>query len=183
MAELNQNAVNRPKRGLDELLSEDRTADLLFKYGIPYNHNHYNLPFYSVQSPNPPYSMYTGQHVPTHDPLAYIPGYEWWPQLVGPGTSAGYASQDYRTYNPSPLGSQLVPPQGLFTFNQNQLSGDFMHDVDPSTGAHIPQAGSSQASHAHPHPHAHGGTSNPNLPPGHENHEHRHYGHYGPPPP
>lgn len=65
--------------------------------------------------------------------MPYVPGSEWWPQLIGPaagqGFSAGYA------YQPTAMGSHLSGlPQGLFTFDQDQLSSDFMQGVPESDG-------------------------------------------------
>ena len=166
-------------------MGHDKTADLLFKYVTPLNRRryHHSLP-HSVQSSHPPYNMFSGQDMPpsSSDAMSYIPGYEWWPQLVGPGTGGGeICAQDFRPYQPTPLGSQLLPPQGLFTFNQANLSPEFVHDVDPSQ--HV----STHAGPSHSHQ-----SRNPSLPPGYEHHEqqqspyeqqHRPYERHGYPPP
>ncbi|KAI0094285.1 fungal-specific transcription factor domain-containing protein [Irpex rosettiformis] len=153
IAALNQSTDKRLKRGLDEALSEDKTADLLF----------------NVQSQ---YNTFAGQDLPSTsssaDAMSYIPGHEWWPQLVGPGTIGNWdlGMQDYRAYQAPPF----VPSQGLFAFDQGHLSTGF--NVDQSSSSH----------HVAPLQ-SHQGDRVPMFPREHEHHEHhRDYGHHGYPP-
>ncbi|KAI0697535.1 fungal-specific transcription factor domain-containing protein [Cytidiella melzeri] len=131
----NRSSEGRPKRGLQEVLGGDRSPGLLHQYSVP--HIATNEPSSSSpQNLSSPYAMFADEGIqsPPSSAMSYVPGYEWWPQLIGPGTGGGYVTPDYGAFQLSPMGSQLVPPQGLFTFDQNQLTSDFMQEVGAVSG-------------------------------------------------
>jgi hypothetical protein len=142
LVSLDQTFENRPKRGFDEVQGEDDRRDVLQQYGLR------SLPTEVPADPSTnrlhpfdtPQSMFANERIqsPASAATSYIPSYDWWPQFIGSGLSAGYGMQDYGAFQPSPFGSQLVPPQGFFTFDQNQLTSDFMQDVGNSATATHP---------------------------------------------
>lgn len=160
--------AERPKRDVEQALGVDRNSDLLMRYGVtPTSRasSSTSTPS-SMQSTNSPYGMYANAATTTMQPeqstISFIPGYEWWPQLVGPGTGGGFTNQEYDVFQPPPLGSQIMPPQGLFTFDGSQITSDFMHNVGVA-GTNIPEAQQPQQPHQQPH--------QPHQPQHHQHHQ------------
>ena len=152
-------ALSRPKRRVEEALGDERNSDLIQQQ--QQQPSMYAQPVASSSSayvpmePTPvsyglPYTTAMQAAAPT---MHYVPGSEWWPQLIGPGAgqSAQQASFDYPA---ATMGTTQLSglPQSLFTFDQEQLSSDFMQGVppgDPNMPAHYSQG--QQPPHP-PHP-------------------------------
>lgn len=201
LAALSQSAVaDRPKRGLEEVVGADALLQHRQQlYSVPAS-----LPSGSPASSTSPIpSLPPPFNIPYSSPgmsssigaMSYIPGYEWWPQLVGPASGPSYApaGQEFGFHaasaGPSTGGggggagvrgtSQLMPGphQSLFTFDQSQLSDGFMQGV-AGPSQHQQQE---QEQRHHSQPPRHPGTSQHH--PQQQQH-HRTYGQgHGYPPP
>lgn len=74
-----------------------------------------------------PYGMTSSSPGPS-----YVPSYEWWPPLAGPGVSQSYPT-DYGQYQAGQLVSPFTGlPNSLFGFDAGQISPEFMMQQDPS---------------------------------------------------
>ncbi|KIP10141.1 hypothetical protein PHLGIDRAFT_11523 [Phlebiopsis gigantea 11061_1 CR5-6] len=118
----------RNKRPLDDILRSEAPMDL----GM---HSSYPQGLPSLQGPGPSGSSQLPPIMPpygissTSSPGPYVPGYEWWPPLVGPGISHPYQA-DPAAYPPGPMvGPFAGAPSSLFTFDPTHMSADFMHGV------------------------------------------------------
>ncbi|CAL1694956.1 unnamed protein product [Somion occarium] len=130
------NQSERPKRDIDQALSEERTSELLQRsvFGDPQTMRH---PSYSAQAEQRDdegarmMAHTLGIPLPGVQPsTSYYPGYEWWPPSVMGGQqymSYGPASARYSQPSPQPPQmSSMHAPQGPFTFDNDQLSSEFL---------------------------------------------------------
>lgn len=159
---------DRPKRSVDEALGADRNTEVLqpHLYG-PSSSTSANMP--PSHSSFNPYSS-SSLHAP-QSAMSYIPGYEWWPQLIGPASGPSSYAQEYgfgqqqQQQQPSTSlesGHSMLP----FTFDQSQLSSDFLQGVSGSSMSQSHQGQQQQQQSGTP-----GGDGS-----------HRHYGQGYPPP-
>lgn len=140
--------AGRSKRRLEEAMDTEASSDLLMP--TPY---HQELT--SLQGPGTSGSGLVSSYGMgnTSPGTAYVPGYEWWPPLAGPGISQPYQS-DASAYSSDPMVSSYTGmPNSLFTFDPTHLSTDFMQGVPqgPSAMQHYPQHSNQQhPSQQHP---------------------------------
>ncbi|KAJ3556519.1 hypothetical protein NM688_g1984 [Phlebia brevispora] len=126
-------ASGRPKRRVEEALGSDRNSDLLQQqmYGDPAMQP--SASYDVMHSQQAPYALHynPAMQLPPASTVPYLPGSEWWPQLIGPAAGQGLPQQGYN-YPPASAGTHLSGlPQSLFTFDQEQLSSDFMPRCPP----------------------------------------------------
>lgn len=174
-------AADRPKRGLDEAFGTDRNSDLLSSslYGLssfsPANTSGTSSTLTSSSSPFPmsyaspnPNSNSNASTNPNAaiSSMSYIPGYEWWPQLIGPG-NAGSNSAYPEQFGYGSQAGMVPAPQSLFTFDQSQLAEDFMQnvqsvqDVGDAGPAMVGPSGQQHQQQQQPQPPPHSGAPNP----------------------
>lgn len=124
---------NRPKRRAEEPLTDERSEGIPHQlYANPTLHPSTSYGHLQPQQAYP--AMPYGAALPT---VPYLPGSEWWPQLIGPAAGQGLPQQGYH-YPPTTVGTHLSGlPQSLFTFDSDQLSSDFMQGV-PHDASGIP---------------------------------------------
>lgn len=140
----------RPKRGVEEALGDEGNSDLLQQQmyaagpSMAASSSSYH-PIHHHHQPQYAIAYSSTMQVPSTT-IPYIPGSEWWPQLIGPaaGQSLPQPQPGYG-YPPATMGPQLSGlPQSLFTFDQDQLSSDFMQGLpedDPSMpSTHFPHS-------------------------------------------
>ena len=122
-----ETAAGRNKRPLDEALSHETPMDLTMHAPYPHGLSPLQGPGASGSSHLPPTMPPYGMG--STSPGPYVPGYEWWPPLVGPGISHPYQA-DPAAY---PAGPMVAPfagaPSSLFTFDPTHMSADFMQGV------------------------------------------------------
>lgn len=126
---------NRSKRRAEEPLAEERSDDLHRQlYANPSLHPSTS---YSHMQPQQAYpAMPYGSALPT---VPYLPGSEWWPQLIGPAAGQGIPQQGYH-FPSTTMGTHLSGlPQSLFTFDSDQLSSEFMQGVPHDASEMPPQ--------------------------------------------
>ena len=102
-----------------------------------------------MQPSHAPYAVYATAQAPASQ-VPYVPGSEWWPQLIGPGAGQALPQAHY-DYPAPPMATQLSGlPQSLFTFDQDQLSSDFMQGV-PQDDPNMPATQFSHTQHGQGH--------------------------------
>ena len=154
--------AGRPKRSASEAMSGDPSLDMLQPY--PHVPSMSTLQGISPSSSgvSPAIGAY-GMGSASPGP-AYVPPYEWWPTLIGPGAGQPSLSESAATYGAGP--SMVSPysglPSSLFTFDPTHLSGEFMQGVQPDSN--IPGPSMSQYP---PHPHLPSSHHPPHHPPHH----------------
>ena len=131
--------AGRPKRRADEALGPEASSDLLTPAPYPQGLPSLQGAGSNLSTGVSPYGMGSTSPGPS-----YVPGYEWWPQLVGPGISQPY-QPEAASYSADPLVTPYTGmPNSLFTFDPTHMSADFMQDVQqggpgPSTMQHYSQ--------------------------------------------
>lgn len=141
--------AGRPKRSAEEALSEDPPANMFVAQ--PYPQHLPPLQTMGASTSNLAVGGPYGLGSPSPGP-PYVPGYEWWPQLVGPATGQAFPS-DAMQYTGGPVSSYSGLSNSLFTFDPNHLSADFLQGVSS------PGAGPSMPPQYPPHP------GHPDMPP------------------
>ncbi|KAL4241803.1 Transcriptional Regulatory Element [Abortiporus biennis] len=135
----------RPKRSVDEALGPDKHIDVTHRemYRMPVERQQQQ----HIPQPHSHIAQSLGVPISGFEPsTTYYPGYEWWPQ--GIAAPVGYSPDvmGYR-YDPQAVSSGL-PQQALFTFDDGQLSANFVQNVhDPQVhyGTHYHQQGPSHS--------------------------------------
>ena len=135
---------DRPKRRVEEALGEDRNSDLVQQqmYGPSMASSSSYQPMQSQPASYP--MSYTSTMPGPSSTIPYLPGSEWWPQLIGPAAGQSMQQPGYG-YAPTTVGTHFSGlPQSLFTFDQDQLSSNFMEGVPPDDSnmptAHFPHS-------------------------------------------
>lgn len=140
VASLNE-APDRSKRRAEEAL-EDVPAYMLPTFDTYGQSYHQAAPIAGPSSGVPAYTQGSESYAMTYPApsphsasMTYVPGYEWWPQLIGPGMGQGL-TPDFQ----SPAAHQQGLPHGLYSFNPEHMpeysSGAEHLDTDMSHSSH-----------------------------------------------
>ncbi|KAK7695174.1 hypothetical protein QCA50_002364 [Cerrena zonata] len=177
---LSTGEVNRPdrhKRDIDQALGTDRPSEMLQRevFGDPsvLRHQPYIPDSHQSRDDEAARIMAHSLGIPLpgiQPSTSYYPGYEWWhPSVMGGQQHLPYTQHaehpPTRSYQPSPQPTQLGSiqghaPQGPFTFDNQQLSSEFVQGASgsqtnqPGMGyGRYSGSGGAGPSHSHTHPH------------------------------
>ncbi|EKM48188.1 uncharacterized protein PHACADRAFT_214916 [Phanerochaete carnosa HHB-10118-sp] len=122
--------AGRPKRRAEEALGVEAPQELLVSQAY---HNAQSFPDNSGASGSMSSGLGSYGMANASPGLSYVPSYEWWPPLIGPGIGQGYPAE-YTQYQTGHVVSPYTGlPNSVIGFDAEQLPPDFMlQQADPN---------------------------------------------------